>query len=63
MSFFNVILGLAKTNQSMAGSAHKHCYDVFFHSSDLVYVNTTHFSLARRFFKKLALKWVGLFFY
>ena len=54
-------MALAKTNESMACSADKHCRDVLFHSGDLVYINTAHFSLAPGLSRKLALKWVGPF--
>ena len=54
-------MALAKTNESMARSADKHCRDVLFHSSDLVYVNTAHFSLAPGLSRKLAPNWVGPF--
>ena len=54
-------MALAKTNESMARSADKHHFDVQFHSGDLVYVNTAHFSLAPGLSRKLALKWVGPF--
>ena len=43
----------------MAYSADKHRCDITFHTGDLVYVNTAHFSLAPGLFKKLAPKWVG----
>ena len=45
----------------MACSADKYHRDATFHTGDLVYVNTAHFSLAPGLFRKLALKWVGLF--
>ena len=54
-------MALAKTNESIACSTDKHCHDVWFHSSDLIYVNTAHFSLAPGVSRKLAPKWVGLF--
>ena len=54
-------MALVKTNESMACSADKHCRDVLFHSGDLVYVNTAHFSLAPGLSRKLAPKWVGPF--
>ena len=54
-------MALAKTNESMAHSADKHCRDVLFHSGDLVYVNTAQFSLAPGLSRKLAPKWVGPF--
>ena len=54
-------MALAKKNESMAHSADRHhCY-VYFHSSDLVYINTAHFSLASGLSRKLAPKWVGPF--
>ena len=59
--FSDVCIALAKTNEPMACSADKHCCDVTFHTGVLVYINTTYFSLARGFSKKLAPKWVGLF--
>ena len=52
-------MALAKTNESMARGADKHCCDVKFYSGDLVYVHTTHFSLVSVLSKKLAPKWVG----
>ena len=45
----------------MAYSADEYCHNVMFHTGDLVYVNTAHFSLAPGLSKKLALKWVGPF--
>ena len=54
-------MALAKTNESTARSADKHRHDVWFHSSDLVYINTAHFSLAPGLSRKLAPKWVGPF--
>ena len=60
-SFSDVHMALAKTNESMARSADKHRRDVQFHSGDLVYVNTAHFSLAPGLSRKLAPKWVGPF--
>ena len=54
-------MALAKTNESMACSADKHCHNVLFHSIDLVYVITTHFYLAPGLSRKLAPKWVGPF--
>ena len=56
-----VHIALAKTNESMACSAEEHPHDVTFHSSDLIYVDTEHFSLALRLSRKLAPKWVGPF--
>ena len=46
----------------MACSVDKHHHDVIFHSGDLVYVNTAHFSLALGLFRKLASRWVGALF-
>ena len=60
-NFSEVPVALAKTNESMAHSATKYCRDVTFHSSDLVYVNTAHFSLVPGLSRKLAPKWVGPF--
>ena len=54
-------MALVKTNESMARSADKHRRDILFHSGDLVYVNTAHFSLAPGLSRKLAPKWVGPF--
>ena len=55
-------MALAKTNESMAHSADKHPCDAYFHSGDLVYINTGHFSLAPGLSRKLdPYKWVGLF--
>ena len=54
-------MALVKTNESMARSGDKHHRDVLFHSGDLVYVNTAHFSLAPGLSRKLAPKWVGAF--
>ena len=45
----------------MALSTDKHYHDVYFHSGDLVYINTAHSSLASGLSRKLAPKWVGLF--
>ena len=45
----------------MARSADKHRRDVTFHTGDLVYINTAHFSLALGLSRKLAPKWVGPF--
>ena len=45
----------------MSCSADKHCRDVMFHSGNLVYVNTAHFSLAPGISRKLAPKRVGPF--
>ena len=52
---------LAKTNESMAHNADKYHCDVWFYSGDLVYINTTHFTLAPGLSRKLAPKWVGSF--
>ena len=45
----------------MARSADKHRCDVMFHTDDLVYDNTAHFSLAPGLSGKLVSKWFGLF--
>ena len=45
----------------MARSADKHHRNATFHTGDLVYVNTAHFSLAPGLSQKLAPKWVGPF--
>ena len=54
-------MALAKINESMAHSANKYCYNVWFHSGDLVNINTAHFSLASGLFMKLAPKLEGPF--
>ena len=61
-SFSDICMALTKTNKSMASSADKYHCDVQFHSGDLVYINTAHFSLVCGLSRQLALKWVGLFF-
>ena len=45
---------LAKTNESMACSAANHCRDIYFHSGNLVFINTVHFNLAPGISRKLA---------
>ena len=60
-TFSDVRMALVKTNESMARSANKHCHDVQFHSGDLIYINTAHFSLSPGLFRKLAPKCVGPF--
>ena len=55
-SFSDVHMALAKTNESMACSADKYHCDVYFHSSELVYLNTTPFSLAPGLSRKLTPK-------
>ena len=52
-------MALAKTNESMAHNTDKYHHDVYFHSGDLVYTNTTHFCLVSGLSRKLAPKWVG----
>ena len=52
-------MALVKINKSMACTSNKHHRDVKFHSGDLVYINTTHFSLAPGLSRKLAPKWKG----
>ena len=42
-------------------SANKHRCKVYFHSGNLVYINTAHFCLPPGLFRKLAPKWVGPF--
>ena len=48
----------AKTNDSMSCSTDTHYCDIQFHSSDLVYLNTAHFSLDTGLSRKLATKQV-----
>ena len=60
-SFFDFFMVLAKTNESMACKADKHHCDVQFHTGNLIYSYTTHFSSAPRLSRKLAAKWVGPF--
>ena len=60
-SFSDVGMALAKTNESMVCSADQHLHNIQFHSGDLVYVNTAHFSLAPGLSRKLVHKWIGTF--
>ena len=59
--FSDVHIAPAKTNESMAHGADKHCRNVTFHTGDLVYVNISHLFLAPGLSRKLAPKWVGPF--
>ena len=54
-------MALARTNESMSCSINKKHCDIYFHSYDLVYINTAHFSLVYGLYRKLAPKWVGPF--
>ena len=58
-NFSDFCNALAKSNESIAHSSDKHYRYITFYAGDLVYINTTHFSLAPGLSRKLDPKWLG----